>query len=239
MMPVIFARVGWMKWYRGPQTDDEKPIGGGSYNKQELGHEAFNFLSLNGALLGYFQPQLRKGYPSRIALDRIKAGFTGDALHGVLAVFVATDPKEGGQRIVGWYRDATVYRDDQQSSAKERREFSYFLKGQADKAVLIPEARRSFVIPGGRGRSVKPMFAMRWMVRGNQRTRRGSTMRWNTLIPTRSKTSRASLKAKPITISKRWSPSRSSMARAFRAIRGFAVRSKITPCKGLRNIWKG
>ena len=151
MMPVIFARVGWMKWYRGPQTDDEKPIGGGSYNKQELGHEAFNFLSLNGALLGYFQPQLRKGYPSRIALDRIKAGFTGDALHGVLAVFVATDPKEGGQRIVGWYRDATVYRDDQQSSAKERREFSYFLNGQADKAVLIPEARRSFVIPGGKG----------------------------------------------------------------------------------------
>jgi hypothetical protein len=36
-----------MKKYRGPQADDEKPIGGGSYNKQELGHEAFNFLPLD------------------------------------------------------------------------------------------------------------------------------------------------------------------------------------------------
>src|SRR5438874_2253159 len=105
MALVIFARVGWMKWYRGPQADDEKPIGGGSYNKDELGHEAYNFLPLNGYMLGYFQPRLRIGYTSRIALDRIKVGFTGAELDGVLAVFVATSPAEGGQRIVGWFRD--------------------------------------------------------------------------------------------------------------------------------------
>jgi len=29
---VLFARVGWMRWYRGVQPDDLKPIGGGAYN---------------------------------------------------------------------------------------------------------------------------------------------------------------------------------------------------------------
>ena len=151
MPAVVFARIGWMRWYRGPQADDQKPIGGGSYNREELGHEAFNFLSLNGDMLGYFQPRLRTGHPSTIALERIQAGFTGDVLNGVIAVFVATNPKLGGQRIVGWFRDATVYRYEQLSNAKERNGFSYFLKAPAKNAVLIPEARRTFDIPGGKG----------------------------------------------------------------------------------------
>ena len=145
-----------MKWYNGPQPDDKKPIGGGSYNKRALGHEAFNFCPLNGNMLGCFQPRLqpptvRKNHPSTIALERIEAGFAGEALNGVLAVFVATDPKRGGQRIIGWFRDATVYRHEQSSSAKERNLFSYFLKTQAENAVLVPETRRASIIPAGKG----------------------------------------------------------------------------------------
>jgi hypothetical protein len=54
---VLFARVGWMKWYKGPKPDDEKPIGGGSFTKEHLGYEAFNFLPLGGKYFGYFQPR--------------------------------------------------------------------------------------------------------------------------------------------------------------------------------------
>jgi len=151
MALVVFARIGWMKWYRGPQPDDQKPIGGGSYNKKKLGHEAFNFLPQNGDMLGYFQPRLRPNHPSTIALERVDAGFAGNALNGVLAVFVATDPKLGGQRIIGWYRDATVYRDVQSSSAAERNRFPYFLKTGKENAVLVPETRREFPIPSGQG----------------------------------------------------------------------------------------
>jgi len=43
MALVLFACIGWMRWYKGPQADDEKPIGGGKYNRYSLGHEAFNF----------------------------------------------------------------------------------------------------------------------------------------------------------------------------------------------------
>jgi hypothetical protein len=43
-----------MKRYKGQGADDEKPIGGGGYNKEELGHEMFNFLPIRGKVLGYF-----------------------------------------------------------------------------------------------------------------------------------------------------------------------------------------
>lgn len=98
MPPLLFARVGWMKWYRGPQPGDEKPIGGGSYNKREIGHEAYNFLPLDGYTLGYFQPRLHTGHSSSIALECIDpASGEEKKLNGVLAVFVATDPENGGQ----------------------------------------------------------------------------------------------------------------------------------------------
>jgi hypothetical protein len=151
MTLVVFARIGWMKGYRGPRADDQKPIGGGSYNKNELGHEAFNFLPLDGAMLGYFQPKLRPEYPSTVALERIKPGFTGAALSRVLTVFVATHPTLGGQRVVGWFRDATVYRNAQLSNAKARNRFSYFIKAREGDAVLVPEPRREFLIPFGKG----------------------------------------------------------------------------------------
>ncbi len=140
-----------MKWYRGPQPGDEKPIGGGSYNENELGGEAYNFLPLNGHMLGYFQPRRGKNQPASIALERIEAGFNGKALNGVSVVFVATDPRHGGQCIVGWYPDATVYRDEQSSNDRRRASFSYFLKARSVNAVLVAEPRRAPIIPVGKG----------------------------------------------------------------------------------------
>jgi hypothetical protein len=145
-----------MRWYRGPQAGDEKPVGGGKYNKDSLGLEAYNFLPLNGKVLGYFQPQLQPPVrqnenPSSIALERIKAGFKGESLKNVLTVFFATDPERGGQRIVGWFRSSTVYRYAQESSLKAREYFSYYIEASEGYEVLIPEERREFVLPGGKG----------------------------------------------------------------------------------------
>ena len=42
-VPVLFAKVGWMKFYDGPRPDDPKPIGGGANNRTNFGHEGFNF----------------------------------------------------------------------------------------------------------------------------------------------------------------------------------------------------
>ena len=156
MILVLFARVGWMRWYRGPQPNDEKPVGGGKYNRESLGGEAYNFLPLKGKVLGYFQPQLqpperRNTNPSSIALERISPGSTGDFLSKVLTVFFATDPERGGQRIVGWFPSSTVYRYEQDSSLKAREYFSYYIEATEGDEVLVPENRREFVLPGGKG----------------------------------------------------------------------------------------
>lgn len=153
---VLLARVGWMRWYRGPQPDDEKPIGGGEYNKTDVGNEAFNFLPIGGRVLGYFQPQLqpperRKKHPSSVHLEKIEPGFKGDKLDRVLVVFVARNPTSGGQFIVGWYREATVHRLAQESSAKERSEFDYFVETAQGKDRLVPADRRLFSVPSGKG----------------------------------------------------------------------------------------
>jgi hypothetical protein len=146
--PVLFARTGWMKYYNGPMTGDERPRGGGKYNKTGMGHEVFNFHSIGGRLFGYFQPQMQA---SKIKLERIVPGTRGDVLNGVLVIFVATHPEQRSQRIVGWYRNATVYRNYQPSPPKERNGFNYFLVAQARDAVLLPTDLRTQVVPGGKG----------------------------------------------------------------------------------------
>jgi hypothetical protein len=144
-----------MRWYRGPQPDDEKPIGGGEYNKTDVGNEAFNFLPLGKKMLGYFQPQLqpadrRKAHPSSIHLEKIQPGVKGNALNNVLVVFVARNPISGGQYIVGWYPDATVHRLVRDSSAEERNKFGYFVETAKDNAVLLQQIVGHFPSPVAR-----------------------------------------------------------------------------------------
>src|SRR5436309_1717344 len=62
LMRVLLARIGFMKFYKGPKPGDEKPIGGGKYNTEGIGHEAYNFLNVRGSLYGYFQPHMKSPY---------------------------------------------------------------------------------------------------------------------------------------------------------------------------------
>lgn len=146
--PVLFARIGWMKYYNGPMAGDERPRGGGKYNKTGVGNEAFNFHKVSSRLFGYFQPQMQA---SKIKLERIVPGTHEDALAGVLVVFIATDPEQGSQRVIGWYRNATVYRNRHSSPPNERNGFNYFLVAEARDAVLLPTYLRTQVVPGGKG----------------------------------------------------------------------------------------
>ena len=50
---VLFAWVGEMTYYAGPQPGDERPKGGGDYTKDNVGHEVFNFSQYGGRLYGY------------------------------------------------------------------------------------------------------------------------------------------------------------------------------------------
>ena len=166
---LLFVRVGRMKFYAGPQMDDERPRGGGKYTAKNIGHEVFNFSrDFGGTLYGTFGIVRPHTKHPRINLQRIDPATSRDSesLDSVLVIFVAR--YDDGQRIVGWYGDAEVYsasipyptavRDRiQEHFAQEGIENSTFneyrLEAEASNAVRLPENIRMIwpKIPAGRG----------------------------------------------------------------------------------------
>lgn len=145
---VLFARVGWMRFYSGPVPGDERPVGGGRFNKSDIGHEVYNFKESDGQLYGYFQPTMSS---LEIALQRIDPGTADEEqLNRVLVIFVARRP-EGGQVIVGWYRDAEVLRNEISRSPGKPRGYGHFCSAKRKNCVLLPEEKRRHLIPFGKG----------------------------------------------------------------------------------------
>ncbi|BBL58832.1 DUF3883 domain-containing protein [Methylomonas koyamae] len=147
-MDVLFARIGYMKFYQGPQKGDEKPIDGGKYNKDKIGHEAYNFKALNGKLYGYFQPHMKSPY--KINLSRINPVFSKNSAQDVLVIFFSKNPIGKGQVIVGWYKGSTVYEYIQSpKNQKARDNFGYNIVADEKDAVLLPVAKRKFFMGHG------------------------------------------------------------------------------------------
>jgi hypothetical protein len=144
---VLFARVGWMRFYNGPVPGDERPVGGGRYNETEIGHEVYNFKETGGRLYGYFQPTMAA---DTVALNRIDADAIDGKLSHVLVIFVARRPN-GGQVIVGWYKDAEVSRDRVSQSPGKPRGFGHFCSAARSSCILLPDENRSLEIPTGKG----------------------------------------------------------------------------------------
>lgn len=140
-MKVLFANIGWMARYQG-LYNGYKIVGGGSYEDK---HEVFNFLEIDGYCYGYVQAP---GENCALDLRRIDACCpeSDQELDGVLVIWTATHPKNGGTRIVGWYRNATVYRERQISGEDARNKYSYNIRARATDCYCVPEDKRNFRI---------------------------------------------------------------------------------------------
>jgi|HubBroStandDraft_6_1064221.scaffolds.fasta_scaffold242687_2 hypothetical protein len=148
----LFARIGWMQFYGGPVPGDERPVGGGSYTKSDIGHEVYNFREIAGRLYGYFQPSMSS---EKIALERIDpAARDRDKLDDVLIAFVASRP-DRGQVVVGWYEHAELHRKALAQSPGRPRGYGHLCTADATNCTLLPDWNRTFRVPatGGIGRS--------------------------------------------------------------------------------------
>ncbi len=148
-MRLLFANIGWMAHYRGNNKTDQI-VGGGSYRNDDK-HEAFNFMPINGKCYGYVQAVGFGG----INLLRIDNSCIGDSISNVLVIWIATHPKAGGTYIVGWYKNATVYKSYQESNNPLRNSYGYNIVAKAENCLLVPIDRRTFQVPraktGGKG----------------------------------------------------------------------------------------
>lgn len=135
------------------QTANDQIQGGGSYVKEHgIGHEVCNFSPNpdDGYLYGYVQP-----IAETINLKRLDENNNGISVSNVTVVWVATHRTEKGSqgaKIVGWYRNATVFTTFQPFShvpalQEENGISRYIIKAPANQAVLLPVDARVIEIP--------------------------------------------------------------------------------------------
>ncbi|SHE27878.1 5-methylcytosine-specific restriction enzyme A [Lampropedia hyalina DSM 16112] len=153
-MALIFFNIGWMNKYNGIAGDSIER--GGKYNQHSIGHEVCNFTNNKGTLYGYVQP-----VGESIKIEKLGASKQDDRIDGVTVVWTA-GPESGGTVVVGWYREATVYRNLQRIKSPNKLQtengVTYFrANASAENAVLLPVEQRELIIPravkGGIGQS--------------------------------------------------------------------------------------
>ncbi len=153
-MPLLFCNVGWMNKYNGISGDSIER--GGKYNQHSIGHEVCNFTKNKGFVFGYVRP-----VGDSIKIEKLGASKKDEKIEGVTVVWTA-GPESGGTVVVGWYEEATVYRDLQSIENPNALQTkngvtSYRVKARADKATLLPVEQRELIIPravkGGIGQS--------------------------------------------------------------------------------------
>jgi len=155
MIKMIFFNIGWMKWYKGLKND--KIIGGGKdVDISGFGHEMFNFLPCSGHMYGFVMPVKTKRTKNvSINIERLGAKNYQESIDKVLVVWVARS-LIFGTVIVGWYKNAVIYRNEQAEPGDPHRqykdhEFGYFIKAKRGNCVLLPIENRIFRIPRGKG----------------------------------------------------------------------------------------
>lgn len=140
---VIFCNIAWMKEYKGITVDDI-PKNGGSFVKENNDCcECTNFLDLNHKCYGFIQ---NKG--NSLHIERLDPKYKNkDIVKGVTVVWVATDSISC--KIVGWYKNATMYRNFEETIAPVMGYdyLVYNFKADAKDCYLIPESDRKFVVP--------------------------------------------------------------------------------------------
>lgn len=149
MKPIIFARISSMKYYKG--TTNDTPENGGSY-VTETGdaHEAYNFDAVNfddgsSECLGFAMLTARRGTSSQIRIENIvgcDAMKHEDKVDGVTVVWCAKAHNSQNIRVVGFYKNATVYRYGQQLEFDTGYIQEFNFVANKEDCVLLPYQER-------------------------------------------------------------------------------------------------
>src|SRR5262245_25164274 len=150
MVRLLVCRVGWMRFNAGQTAADRIRGGGGYVVEYGFGGEIYNFLPCRGTVYGYVRSK------GELNIDRLGAEPDSDSVSGVTIVWAARRPTTGGVYVVGWYRNATVFRRYQRTPNDARRRnpqtgrpLIWNIKARSRDASLLPDQRRLFRIPFG------------------------------------------------------------------------------------------
>ena len=107
----------------------------------------FNFLRYYNYLYGFVKP-----HHGTVRIERLGASKTDESIDGILTVWTAK-ANTGGTFIVGWYKNATVYKNYQappnhsKRIFKQDKDFGYYVRAKVEDCTLLPVDKRTFSIP--------------------------------------------------------------------------------------------
>ena len=93
-----------------------------------------------------------KPQPKCINITELGARRADRSVSGILTIWVARDPERKKTVVVGWYENATVYRQRQRAPANSHRrqpdgqDAPYFAEADRKNCLLIPHHMRDFQI---------------------------------------------------------------------------------------------
>lgn len=160
---ILFCNIGWMEKYEGV-TEFDEILNGGKYVKTNKdGGEIYCFINRNGYCYGYVQPvnQTASVTGGTIKIEKLGASKDANLITGVDVVLTATRPYTGGTFIVGWYKNATVYRYKQDCTFLQKsghldvqgNQYGYRFYADYNQVKLLLPDQRTFKIPRATGQS--------------------------------------------------------------------------------------
>lgn len=141
---ILLCNVGYLEYY--DSTMDTKPIkNGGKYpNKYKTGGEINNFhFYEDGKCYGFVEPGFKNNKQNMLHIEKIDSDYKRkDKISDVTVVFCAKSPLIKKTVIVGWYKNATVFR-----RVKEDNGVKYNITASNSDAVRLSENERIFEVP--------------------------------------------------------------------------------------------
>jgi hypothetical protein len=157
-MKILFCKVSSMKYYKGACEKDIPLYGGKFVEENGYGHEEYNFLPIRmdgneyQECMGFVEPKSNRGRRNSFHIEKIdgcEAMAKEPCVENVLVVWCAKRDL-GDVTVVGWYKNATVYRDLQdwfitfENGEQENR--GYNIRANADHCTLLPESERNYYV---------------------------------------------------------------------------------------------
>lgn len=157
-MPLLFCNIAWMDHYSGRDPNDPPKGGGGFPVSEGYCGEELNFVACeDGYVYGHFETI--KGEEDRqVNIERLGAGRDDDFLDGVDIVWTAPVGGNDPRCVVGWYRNARIYRprqmfNDQYPSAQHMVDEikSFRVRAKVEDVRLLPFSERDKTLERGPG----------------------------------------------------------------------------------------
>lgn len=143
--PIVFFNICWHGLYQGPISGDETDSGHEYFSGQgkKFGEECYTFLPDNGRL--YFHAPFPED--KTININNLGANSNDCQIDGVLLVFISTSAISKKQHIVGWYKNAIIYRKFKKWPNDERKNqdggsWYYIAETYDSNGYCVPNSKR-------------------------------------------------------------------------------------------------